>query len=191
MNDVAVVVLAGGRATRFPNKLAQFVDGTPLLARVCSNACGAGWPVYVAGSDRFSPAIAHDLRIPLLTDRWPGGGPLRALFSACETLPYARVFALAGDEPNVGADLLKSLAQAWRPGDDAVIPRHDRRIEPLAALYLREAVVRETPAVLVSGIASMRALIARLRPRFVSVAGTFFANVNTPADVSRIESAAP
>ena len=142
--------------------------------------------MYVAGSERFTPAIAGSVPAPMLIDRWPGGGPLRALVSACESLEHQRVFALAADEPRVDAELVASLALAWQPGDEAVVPRHDGRIEPLAALYLRSALLREASALLAQGNASMHALIERIRTRFATVSGSYFTNVNTPEDLRRV-----
>ena len=183
--DIAIVILAGGRATRFPGKLERRLDGESLLQRVCRNARTTGFPTYIAGSEQFSPTVAVGLGLPMLVDRWPGGGPLRALYSACASIEHARIVALAADEPSVGPEVIASLAGAWEPGDEAVIPRHDDRIEPLAALYLRAAVLREAGALLAQGSDSMRALVARICARFVILSHEHFVNVNTPADLRR------
>ena len=184
--DVAILILAGGRATRFPGKLEHPIFGVPLLQRVYANASATGLPVYLAGSNAFSPALAHRLNVRMLADRWPGGGPLRALISACASIDRPLVFALAGDEPDVDAPLIESLTAAWQPGDEAVIPQHDAGIEPLVALYSRDAVAREAPQLLAQANASMHALLGRMRARFVRVAGSYFTNVNAPADAVRI-----
>ncbi len=188
--DDAIVILAGGPATRFPGKLERRLDGEPILVSVFRNARATGLPVYIAGSERFTPSIAGELPAAMLVDRWPGGGPLRALVSACEALKCERIFAVAADEPRVGPDLLAELAVAWQPGDEAVVPRHDGRIEPLAAFYLRSALVREAGALLAQGNASMRALVERLRTRFATASPSYFTNVNTPEDLRRIASIA-
>jgi molybdopterin-guanine dinucleotide biosynthesis protein A len=182
----AVVVLAGGRATRFPGKLEQCIGGKSMLERVIGNARETGLPVYLSGSRAFSPAIAQRFNLPVLDDCWPGGGPLRALFSACGALACERVFALAGDEPLASARLFRTLDDAWQSGDEAVVPRHDMRSEPLAAIYSRAAFLREGGALLARGDAAMRSLLERLRARFVSVDGAYFTNVNAPEDLERV-----
>jgi molybdopterin-guanine dinucleotide biosynthesis protein A len=189
--DAAIVILAGGRATRFPGKLEQLVDGEPMLLRVYSNARATGLPVYVAAGADLPPSIAAHLDVPLLTDRWPHGGPLRALLSACEQLAHARVFVVAGDEPRVAADAFETLADAWRQDLEAVVCEHDGRIEPLAALYSRAAVLREAPAAIASGRDAMHALIERLASRRVRVSSTCFVNVNTPEDWARLARTSP
>lgn len=189
MNDRdAVVVLAGGRATRFPGKLAHDVGGETLLERACRNASAAGIPVYLAGSATFTPSDRPNL--PLLEDRWPGGGPLRALFSACRSLQCDRIFALAGDEPNAGAALFAALNDAWQPGDEAVVPRHGSHLEPLAALYSRRALLREAEVLLAQGRDAMHALVERLHARTIDVPAATFANVNARADLGRVAKAA-
>lgn len=183
--NAAIVVLAGGRATRFPGKLEQNVGDEPLLQLVCRNARATGLPVYLAGSDEFTPAIAYRLDVPMLRDRWPGDGPLRALASACATIDSKHVFALAGDEPSVDAALLGALYAAMRPGDEAVVPRHGSRLEPLAALYDRAALLRESEALFARGVYAMHALLERLHRRPVDVRASYFTNVNTPGDLQR------
>ncbi len=182
----AVVVLAGGRATRLTGKLERRIAGEAMLERACRNARSLGLPVYLAGSRQFSPALASRLDLPMLHDRWPGAGPLRALLSAACTLDCERIFALAGDEVAAGAELFRTLEAAWFEGDEAVVPRHGAHIEPLAAIYSRPALVREAGELLARRDEAMHALIARMRARFVDVPAERFANVNTLEDAERV-----
>ena len=186
MNAVtAIVILAGGRSTRFPGKLESDAGGSPMLERVYRNASATGLPVYVVGSAPLLPALALELGAPVLPDRWPGAGPLRAMVSACERVEHQRVFVLAGDAPNVGREVFDALATEWSQSDDAVVPEHHGRIEPLAALYRRTAVVREGRALVDSGDESVRTLVGRLRARRVVLPSGYFDNVNTQRDLRR------
>jgi molybdopterin-guanine dinucleotide biosynthesis protein A len=99
------------------------------------------------------------------------------------------VFAVAGDAPFVDAGFIDRLANAWEPGDEAVIPSHPhktrKRLEPLAALYDRAAFLREGSKTLGSGNESLHATVERMHIRELAVAPEderFFTNVNTPAD---------
>lgn len=181
----AIVILAGGRATRFPGKLACDAGGTTMLERVYRNVRDIGPPVYIAGSTPLLPAFVDTLGAPVLADRWPGAGPLRAIVSVCERIEHDRVFIVAGDAPNVGRAVFDALSNAWRDPDDAVVPEHGGRLEPLAGLYRSAAAVREGSALLDSGDESVRALVARLRGRKVAMAERYFGNVNTPYDLQR------
>jgi molybdopterin-guanine dinucleotide biosynthesis protein A len=185
-NDIAIVILAGGNASRFPNKLEQSIDGEPMVVRVFRAMRATSWPVYVAGKGSFTAEIDARLECPLLVDRWPGSGPLGALLSACGEIAHERVFAVAADEPLVDARLLETLASAWREGDRAVVPEHDGRIEPLAALYATSSVIHEGFTLFGQARSGMHDLIERLSAHRVPVSGSYFANVNTPADLRRL-----
>jgi molybdopterin-guanine dinucleotide biosynthesis protein A len=184
MDDTAVVILAGGEATRFPDKLQRTVGGRPLLLHVYERVRGT-WPVFVAAKGSFAPDIDAQLDCPIVIDRWPRRGPLAALLSACGEIETPYVFAVAADMPNVDAALLESLARERRDGDEAVVPEHGGRIEPLAALYDRRALLREGAALPVRQGGALHELVARLQARFVPFPDAPFVNVNTPADFER------
>lgn len=182
-HDLAIVILAGGRATRFPGKLEAPFEGEPLLARVYRRVRGIA-PTTIAGRDTFSGALDAVLDCPIVVDRWPDRGPLGGLLSAAYEIDAARIFALAGDAPLVSAEIIDALRTAWRDGDEAVVPEHDGRLEPLAALYDREALLREAWDTLHGEDRSMHAFLSRLRVRRVPLDARAFANINTSADLA-------
>ncbi len=184
----AVVMLAGGEARRFPGKLEYVTGGEAMVVRVYRNLRNAGWPVYVAAKGSFSSPIDARLDAPFLIDRWPRGGPLSAILSACMAIRAERVFAVAADQPQLDASVLRRLAAAWQPGDEAVVPEHGGGIEPLAALYARSAVVREGFALRRNGHSAMHDLIDRITTRRVPIGGKYFHNVNRLADARVVES---
>ncbi len=183
--DAAIVILAGGRATRFPGKLEAEFDGLPLLARVYENVRSVA-PVVIAGRGDLSAALEARLDCPLVIDRWPDRGPLGGLVWACDAVHATRVFAVAGDAPHLTAGVLHTLASAWSDGDEALVPVHDARREPLAALYDRAALLREGSELLATQrSASMHALLDRLRTRTIEMNAMHFTNVNTADDLLR------
>jgi molybdopterin-guanine dinucleotide biosynthesis protein A len=159
----AVVLLAGGEATRFPGKLERDAGGEPLLLRVYRNVRGT-WPVYIAAKGSFPAEIDARLECPVLVDRWPTRGPLAALLSACGALREDRIFAVAADLPQVDRALL----------------------EPLAALYDLRALLEAGFAAFSQGRAAMHDLVERLRTRFVPIPGGALLNVNFPADLQGV-----
>ena len=183
--DVTTVILAGGRATRLPGKLELPIDGEPLLARVYHHLRDAA-PVVIAGAGTFSSALDAVLDCPIVIDRWPGRGPLAGLLSASTEIATPWIFAVAGDAPRVTPLVLRTLLEARRDGDEAVISEHEGRLEPLASLYRRDALEREGHDVLHEGNASMHALLDRLHVRRVTMAPDLFLNVNTAADLGRL-----
>jgi molybdopterin-guanine dinucleotide biosynthesis protein A len=185
-DSVAIVLLAGGEARRFPKKLEHRVDGEPMIVRCYRNLRAAAFPIYIAGKATFSREVDTLLDAPLLIDRRPGGGPLEAFVSACSIIPAERLFAFAADLPRLDSSVLNRLLAAWEPGDEAAVPQHDGRIEPLAGLYARSAVLREGPAACENGKGAMHALVERVATRLVAIEGKYFHNVNRPSDLAGI-----
>jgi molybdopterin-guanine dinucleotide biosynthesis protein A len=183
MVDAAVILLAGGAATRFPNKLERTIDGRPVLAHSYDRVAAAGFPVYIAGKGSFSPQLDRYLNAPLIVDRRNGRGPLAAFLNACVLVQARRLFAVAADLPYLDAGVMQRLSTAWQTGDEAVVPIHDRGTEPLCALYDRNAVLRTGFELHTAGRTAMRDLIRRLSARFERCDERFFHNVNRPEDL--------
>jgi molybdopterin-guanine dinucleotide biosynthesis protein A len=181
--DLAIVILAGGRATRFPGKLEAALDGEPLLARVYRHMRHLA-PTLIAGRDTFSGELDTLLDCPIVVDRWPDRGPLGGLLSAAHETAASHIFAVAGDAPLVTGEIFRALLAAWQDGDEAAVPEHDGRLEPLAAIYDREALMREAWECLRGEDPSMHELLGRLRVRRVACDARIFANINTSADLA-------
>jgi molybdopterin-guanine dinucleotide biosynthesis protein A len=181
-HSIAILILAGGRARRFPRKLEHRIDGAPMILRCYRNLRQAMWPTYIATNGSFPREIDAQLDAPLLIDRRAHRGPLHALVWACSAIDAERILAVAADQPSLQPCALQQLASSWREGDEAVVPEHDGRIEPLAALYARRAVLREGFE-LRNTTGAMHALVERLAARFISMDSTQFHNVNRPSDL--------
>ncbi len=190
MIDCGVAILGGGEASRFPNKLEMPAGDVPMIVRVYRNL-GQNRTTFVSCAGTFPPEIDALLPVPMVVDRKPGRGPLSGLFTTIATMPSRFVFAVAGDAPLVDEALVQRLLGAYEPGDEAIVPRHhETQIEPLAAIYERSAFLRAATEELRDGAASLRAVIARLRTRYVAFADDEahrFANINTPADYDRFK----
>ncbi len=183
MVDTAVILLAGGAATRFPGKLERTVDGRPMVARSCDRAASAGFPVYISGKGSFSPQLDRYLEVPLIVDRRAGRGPLAAFLSACALVRARRLFAVAADQPYLDPGVMVRLSAVWEAGDEAVVPIHDGEIEPLCALYDRNAALRAGFDLRAAGATAMRDLVHSLRTRFEPCDKRYFHNVNRPEDL--------
>lgn len=185
----SVCILAGGEATRLPGKLALEVGDVPMLVRVFRNV-SPGRETWLSTKGPLPETIAAHVDAPQVVDRWPLRGPLSGLLSTLSEMRAEWVFAVAGDAPFVDAAFIDRLEAHAGPNVDAVVPMHDdgaRRIEPLAALYRREAFLREGMPVLLGGDGALRLVVDRLRTRYVPVRDeAAFANVNTPADYAKL-----
>jgi molybdopterin-guanine dinucleotide biosynthesis protein A len=189
-SELSVIILAGGEATRLPGKLSLDAGERPMLARVYRNV-SPGRATVISGKGPLPYELAALIDAPVIVDRWPLRGPLSGLLSTMSELRTAYAFAVAGDAPFIDAAFIDRLDAHREAGDEAIVPYRvvdgTRRIEPLAAIYAREAFVREGLPVLLAGNGALRAVIDRLRTRYVAIDDErVFANVNTPADYAAV-----
>jgi molybdopterin-guanine dinucleotide biosynthesis protein A len=187
-----VVVLAGGEAKRLPGKLFLDAGDLPLLVRVFRNV-SAGRETVLSCNGALPYEIDLLIEAPAVVDRWPQRGPLSGLLSAMNVMHAPWAFAVAGDAPFVDAAFIDRLEALIEPGDEAIVPRRTRdgktHVEPLAALYLRDAFVREGLPILSGGNGAMHAVVERLNARYVEIGAAdenIFTNVNTPAEYAAI-----
>ncbi len=185
-----MLILGGGEATRLPGKLELEAGDLPMLARVYRHV-GAGRETWLAGKGTYSAALDALLPAPVAIDRWGLRGPLAGLVTTMAQMRARWVFAVAGDAPLVEGSFVETLGALRQPGDEAIVPVHERdgkrRLEPLAALYDRLAFLREGSPVLRTGEGTLRAVLDRLRTRYVEVDDPrIFSNVNTPADYAAL-----
>ncbi len=180
--DVAVVILAGGAATRFPGKLESDAGGMPLLLRVYRNVRSIG-PVYISANAPFGETIARELECTIVPDREAGRGPLGGIVSTFESVSQPLCFTIAGDAPLVDRSVFDRLLAAWEPHLEAVAAGRNGRLEPLCAIYAREAFLREGRSELASGSGAVRAVVERLAHRRVGFPDErALAGINTIAE---------
>lgn len=183
----AVVVLAGGEATRFPGKLEAPFDGVPIVERVVCALRGAGDDLVLSIGSRTDDALAARLGVRAVRDDAAARGPLGGLLAAALALPAPWLFAAPGDAPLLDIAFVRTLWDARADDDDAIVAREGAcgRVHPLPAFYRRAALAREAPAVFASGRRSLRALLERLGTRVVEVTPGLAAlhNVNTPDEL--------
>ncbi|MDQ2679669.1 MAG: molybdenum cofactor guanylyltransferase [Candidatus Eremiobacteraeota bacterium] len=186
-NNLAIVILAGGQATRFPHKLhADAGGGVPLIVRVYRNLAGH-FPVYISAQASFPPQIDALLDCPLIVDRWVKRGPLSGILSAFSQISESLVFVVAGDSPFADRALAAELLEQFQSGDEAVVPcaivDGRERLEPLIALYDREAFMREGEPILRNSFGAVKDVVARLKTRRVQLSrAEFYANINTAGE---------
>ncbi|WP_246776668.1 NTP transferase domain-containing protein [Microvirga sp. VF16] len=141
MSDVAAIVLAAGRGTRFGDepKLLARLGGKALVRHVAEAAVGSSVdPVIVVTGHRSEEveAALHGLPVQILHNALFAQGlstSLKAGFSALPPRARAAIILL-GDMPFVKADLIDALVVGWRERGEpaALIPTlNGRRGNPV------------------------------------------------------------
>ncbi|WP_230530726.1 nucleotidyltransferase family protein [Microvirga roseola] len=152
MSDVAAIVLAAGRGTRFgsePKLLAPLSD-KPLVRHVAEAAvASSAQPVVAVTGHRAEEveAALSDLSVRLVRNAAFAEGlstSLRAGFSALPSHARAAIILL-GDMPLVSAALIDTLVSAWREQGEpaALVPTLDgRRGNPVVLSLVLEDTIQ-------------------------------------------------
>jgi molybdopterin-guanine dinucleotide biosynthesis protein A len=210
------VVLAGGASRRMgSDKALLTVDGETLAARAARRLLAVCPHVVVADGGR---GLLPDL--PSVPDG-PGAGPAAGILGAARACPGQPLLVLACDLPAVPSELMAELmalktvsvhppsppsgptaaAAVQEAGGgnehdaaDWVLPRWERGVEPLSALYQPAAVAALAAAVergmlalhRLAEVAPLRVLWLDGEPlRRFGVPEDLFLNLNSPADLER------
>ena len=182
-------VLVGGASTRMGTRqgaasssaaMPRAVRTARLLASLCRgrDLVGGAPPPGAPGRAVAGPAGR-------------AAAPLRGLVGALAAARAPRVLVVATDLPLVRR--ICCLALVALPEADVVLPRSAAGLEPLCALYPREAVLPVARARLARGALALRGLLAELTvsvlagPDLAAVDpdGSALLNANTPADLAR------
>jgi molybdopterin-guanine dinucleotide biosynthesis protein A len=168
--------------------------GVPLILRTARLLEPLVAEVTVVGSPgRYAKlevrAIADDAQAQRGPDR-PSSGPLAGITTALATTHSRWNLIIACDLPYLSAEWLDwLLSRALRSRGDAVIPRTERGIEPLAAVYRHECGAR-IAAALSRGVRKVSDAIEELRVdlvyprewRRIDPNGLILRNMNAPED---------
>lgn len=184
------LVLAGGRSSRMgSDKVLLEIGGEPLAGRVIRLLGEVCAEVLVASGDGLR---LEALGAEQVADAAQGAGPLGGIVAGLQRARYRLVAVAAADMPFVSPPLMRLLADFWQ-GEPAVVPRTGGRLEPLHAVYDREA----APALLAcleTGRRSVHRALAALGARIVDepewsgadLPGRFALSVNRPEDLQEI-----
>lgn len=178
---VTVVVLAGGRSSRFGgDKLAAPLRGTTVLDHLL-DALPPHWPVVVVGAPR---AVGRD--VTWTREEPPGTGPLAAVLAGVAAARTDLVAVVAGDMPDAApalARLVDVLTGAGPQVEAAIAVDDEGTPNPLLAAY-RTGAVRTTTPDDPRG-APARSLL-RLAHVEVAVPGAAARDVDTPDDLGAL-----
>lgn len=180
------VILAGGQSRRMGyDKALMEVDGKSMLERGVELLRPHVREVLVIGDpSKYAPSHAT-----VLSDERPGLGPLGGIVTALKRARYVRCLVLACDLPVINDRLLVNLKKELDKGADAVVPRHQGSIEPLAAAYHRRT-IDAFEQCLQEKVLKMSAAIDRVGCAYLDIEpgkdgwpSELFRNLNTPADL--------
>jgi len=197
----AIVVLAGGRSSRFGRDkgLVNF-RGKPLIAHIVEKLQGLGDECIVSiGKDRHLEQYQRILpnRVLVIQDKCDFEGPLAGFTTALAECKSDLCFLGACDMPFIEPRIVEYLFGRSSKSLGAVPRWRDGRLEPLHAVYDCNAARSASRQVIDKQVLNMISLVDHIpRIRFVDVEQDIaplnpslntFRNLNTPTDLDEIQ----
>lgn len=201
----AIIVLAGGRSSRFGREkaLVEF-GGKPLIAHIIEKLRGLG-DEYIVSISRKAHTEDYRRVLPddtlVVRDTVDFQGPLAGFITALNECKSTLCFLGACDMPFIEPRAVQYLF-VESSGYSGAVPRwRDGRLEPLHAVYDCNTAREVARQVIEQRVVSMIGLIDRMPGiRFVNVEQEIaplnptldtFRNLNTPRDLREVEGANP
>lgn len=190
--DVSSIVLAGGKGLRLGrDKALAELDGENLLQRVISRLgfLNSEIIVVVAGAEQ-SVQVVNDSNLKIVTDAYPGKGPLVGIYSGLLNSNSMYNLVVACDMPFLNKRLIRYMLDV-SDGFDITIPRLGSMLEPLHAVYSKNC-LKAIEKLLAVDKLKIDSLLGTVEVRYVE-AGEIdsfdpehlsFFNVNTKADLN-------
>ena len=189
--EASAIILAGGRSLRLGyNKVLEIVGDKSLLEGVISCVSSLSSEIIVvATEEQVIPQFADYPDLQVVTDIYPGKGPLGGIYTGLKTSTSACNLVVAADMPFLSKALLDYML-GLVDSVDLVAPRVGGQVEPLHAVYMRSCLTA-IERMMKEGELGVHKLFSRLNVRYVEAdeisrfdpeQRSFF-NVNTEGDL--------
>jgi molybdopterin-guanine dinucleotide biosynthesis protein A len=186
---ISVAILAGGRSSRFGrDKLAEPIDGQPLLSRVIDAVRPIASEILVVAPPGTAPTVPLDVRV--VHDPVAFEGPLVGARTGIRAATASIVVIVGGDMPDLVGAVIDLMASSL--GDaEAVVLEHDGRRRPLPMAVRREPAHAALEELVDRGERRLRTLIDVLDARSIDEptwraldpSGATLRDIDTEADL--------
>jgi len=183
---VTGVILAGGNSSRMKsNKALLPFQGELFIERIYRQLASI-FPDIILVTN--TPELYSFLPCPTVADIFPGRGSLAGIHAGLSNSKTPYIFAVACDMPLLNTALIRRLVASIHD-QDIVIPEGSEGLEPLHAIYGKEALPVMEEALARSRVKIVdccerlrstilaRDVVAEIDPEFLS-----FRNINTPEE---------
>jgi molybdopterin-guanine dinucleotide biosynthesis protein A len=190
---IGAIVLAGGRSSRFGrDKLAESIDGRPLLDHAIAAVRVVATDIVVVAAPAANPPVPAGARV--VHDPVAFEGPLAGLEAGLAALDPGvdRVIVVAGDMPTLVPAVLRRLLDVVASAADAATLGRDGETSVLPMALRRERAQAEVAELLERGERRLRALAKALDAEIVPESAwrlddptaATLRDIDTPEDLS-------
>ena len=186
---VTGVILAGGKSSRMGTDKAMLKIGSFLtIERVATVLRTVTDEILIVTDQPAKYASFGDTTTP---DLLPGNGPLGGIHAGLVKSTHHWAIVTACDLPFISTSLCRLLINSRAPGLEVIVPRYRGRLEPLCAVYSKDA-LKVIEQRLARGLNKTIFLFDELKVKYledeelacaeICLEKVFF-NLNTPADL--------
>ena len=190
--EMTAIVLAGGKNLRLGrSKVLEVVGGKSLIERVVERLEPVA-RLFLIVTSQEQPDLPVTVRAEVLTDVYPGKGPLGGIYTGLVASRSSQSIVVACDMPFINTGLLRYMIELSQDSN-AVVPRLENgMIEPLHAIYSRSCLTNMKTR-LENNELGVTPFLNQLHVRYVEEAEcrrfdpqllTFF-NINREADLEK------
>jgi molybdopterin-guanine dinucleotide biosynthesis protein A len=179
--------MAGGQSSRMgTDKSFVLFEGRPMIENVLDTVSGLGDETLLITN---KPDEYEHLNLSMVSDVYPGLGPLGGIFTAVHAASHPHTLIVACDMPWLNRPLLEYMI-SLRQTADVVVPRWEKFPEPLHAIYSK-ACLDPIEEKLKAKMLKITVFFGQVDVRFVEREeierfdedGRSFANINSPQDL--------
>ncbi|NOZ76928.1 MAG: molybdenum cofactor guanylyltransferase [Euryarchaeota archaeon] len=155
MDGVSVVILCGGSSNRMgEDKKFLTYRGRTFLEHAVDTARAVSEKIVV-GSMEQKEATTAVTELPVCVDEVEGVGPIMGILTGFENIDTEYGAVLPIDTPLARPEVMNYLV-SLREGHDAVVPEDRGYLEPLHAVYRRDAIIHACRRSLDAGVRSVQ-----------------------------------
>jgi len=135
------IILAGGKSSRLgQNKALQIIDGKSLIQWVIDRLAIFSTEIIIATARGEAIPCSSAVEIKTVADIYPGKGPLVGIYSGLIASSSSWAIVVGCDTPFLSVSLLEYMTQIYSTSD-VVVPRIQKKVEPLCAVYSKNCLV--------------------------------------------------
>jgi len=190
-SKLTVAIMAGGQSSRMgTDKSFVLFEGRPMIETVLETVAGLGAETLLITN---KPDDYEHLNLPMVSDVYPGLGPLGGIYTAVHAATHLHVLVVACDMPWLNRPLLEYMI-ALRETADVIVPRWEKYPEPLHAIY-NKACLAPIETKLKEKRLKITGFFGQVNVRFVERDeieqfdrdGRSFANINSQQDLEEAQ----
>jgi molybdopterin-guanine dinucleotide biosynthesis protein A len=191
---VVGIVLAGGKSRRFgePKAFAVY-NGKFFYEQVCEALKPHVGEIVIVAHPELRTRFTSFYRIIEDDPVLQGRGPLAGLYSVMKTVQSDWYCVLACDMPLINEEIVERLIKAAESNTyDAIVPKIDGQLQPLAAMYHRKTFAT-LESLLNDDERKVKRFLDRIQVRYLQEndfmvdSFDYFQNINTKEEYARLK----